>query len=111
MRYRLEVSSRALPGRAEEYDLWYRTIHAGEVLALPGFLGVERFRRLDADGSDGEFVAHYAVETDDPQALLQSLFAATPTMRLTDAIDPQSPRFTFLRPLPQGPFSERQPHE
>lgn len=47
----------------------------------------------------GVFIANYEVETDDPAALLQSLFAAAPTMNLTDAIDMASPRFTFHKPL------------
>ncbi len=95
----LSVSSRAVAGREADYDAWYEDIHAPEVTALPGFLSYERFRQLDMEGKEtGEFIAHYTVETDDPAALLQSLFAAAPTMRMTDSIDLESPRFTFLRP-------------
>ena len=79
-RHLLMVSSRALPGRESDYDRWYEEVHAGEVLALPGFVACERFRRLAEDGGAGEFVALYEVETDDPPALLASLFAAVPTM-------------------------------
>lgn len=101
MRYILEVSSRALPGREVDYDRWYGDVHVKDVLALPGFESAERFRRLGADGQEsGEFVALYRVETDDPAVLLQSLFAASATMQLTDAIDPASPRFEFLSPQP-----------
>ena len=46
----------------------------------------------------GVRVAQYEVETEDPAALLKSLFAATPTMRLTDTLDPASPSFSFLVP-------------
>lgn len=99
MRYILHVTSRALPGREQDYDRWYDEIHAAEVLALPGFLSCDRYDELGPDGQPtGTFVAHYGVETDDPAALLQSLFAAVPTMRLTDAFDPDSASFTFLRP-------------
>jgi len=99
MRYILSVSSRAVPGREADYDEWYDNIHMGEVCALPGFVSCERFRALDMEGrATGECIAHYQVETDDPAALLQSLFAATPTMRLTDAIDASSASFTFLAP-------------
>jgi len=99
MRYILSVSSRAVPGREDEFDAWYEDIHAPGVIALPGFLSCERFRQLDMEGKEtGEFIAHYTVETDDPAALLQGLFAAAPRMRMTDAIDRESPRFTFLRP-------------
>lgn len=98
MRYILSVSSRAIAGREADYDQWYDGVHLGEVCTLPGFLSGERFHALDGEGrGTGEVVAHYSVETDNPAALLQSLFAATPTMRLTDAIDTSSVRFTFLQ--------------
>lgn len=99
MRYILQVSSRAVAGQEEEYDRWYDEVHVGEVLSLPGFEGCERFRRLGMDGQPtGESVALYTVETDDPAALLQSLFAATPGFRLTDSIDTASVRFEYLQP-------------
>ena len=103
-RYLLQVSSRAVPGREEEYDRWYGDIHVGEVLALPGFDGCERYRQLTGDGRPtGESVAIYTVTTDDPAALLQSLFDATPTFRLTDAMDTASVQFTWLKPCaPEG---------
>ena len=98
--YTLQVTSRALAGREEDYDRWYADVHMGEVLALPGFVSGTRYRQLGMDGQPtGVFVVQYAVETDDPAALLQSLFAASATMRLTDAIDPASPSFTFLSRL------------
>lgn len=99
MRYIVEVSSSPLPGRDAEYDRWYGEVHVSEVLPLPGFQSVERFRRLSAGGQPtGEFVALYTVETNDPAGLLQSLFAAAPTMKLTNAMDPESPRFSILQP-------------
>lgn len=103
MRYLLEISSRGLPGREADYDLWYEETHLDEVLALPGFNACERFERLAPDSRGvTELVALYEVEADDPQALLQSLFAATPDMKLTDAIDRDSVRFEFLRPTGVG---------
>jgi hypothetical protein len=107
-RHLLIVSSRALPGREAEYERWYEEVHVGEVLALPGFLACERFERL-GDGEATEFVALYEVETDDPAALLESLFAAVPKMRLTDAIDPASARFEFLRSRSSGPRAAARP--
>lgn len=103
MRYLLEVASRAVPGREIDYDRWYEETHLGEVLALPGFLACERFERIAIDGEGvTELVAIYEVQTDDPKVLLQSLFDATPTMQLTDAIDMKSIRFEFLRPVGKG---------
>ena len=104
MRYILQVSSKAVPGREADYDEWYENTHMWEVLGLPGFLSCERFRRA-GPGAEGEteFVAQYAVETDDPAALLNALFAATPNFNMTDAIDIASPRFEFLEPDGKGP--------
>lgn len=99
MRYILHVTSRAHQGREAEYDRWYGEVHVGEVLGIPGFLACKRYIALSMDGQEtGEFVAQYEVETDDPAALLQSLFAASATMRMTEAIDASSVRFAFLRP-------------
>lgn len=100
MRYQLQVTSKALPGREQEYDRWYDQVHMGEVLALPGFLSCRRYRKLAAGSAEEEaFVAVYDVETDDPNALLQLLFSESQNMQLTDAIDPASPRFEFHEPL------------
>lgn len=99
MRYVLHVSSRALPGRDDDYEGWYGDVHVGEVLTVPGFVSCERFQQLGMDGQPtGEFIALYEVEADEPSALLNRLFEASATMRMTDAIDPASPRFTFLAP-------------
>ena len=99
-RYLLAVTSRSLSGREKDYRDWYENTHVGEVLALPGFLSCQ-IHLVVKDGaiSAGEMVAHYTVETDSPAALLDSLFAAAPTMKLTDNIDPESAVFTFLKPL------------
>ena len=100
MRHLLQVSSRAMPGRDADYDRWYTEVHVWDVLALPGFLSCERFRRTVVGGNgESDFVAIYEVETDDPAALLQSLFEAAPKMQMTDAIDATSARFEFLAPL------------
>lgn len=86
-----------MPGREEEYDRWYRAVHMNDVLALPGIVSAQRFRKLGRPSqAPAEFVATYTVETADPPALLQSLFAAAATMTLTNAMDPASPRFEFL---------------
>ena len=99
MRYILHVTSRAVPGREEDFDRWYDEFHAVEMCALPGIHSCTRYRELDMEGKEtGVFIADYAVDTDSPPALLQSIFAAAPTMNLTDAIDMESPRFTFFQP-------------
>ena len=100
MRYIMSVSSRAVPGREDDYNRWYDEIHRVEMCELPGILSCYRFRQLDMEGREtGEFIAQYEVETEDPAVLLESVFAAAPTMSLIDAIDPASARFTFLKPI------------
>jgi predicted secreted Zn-dependent protease len=103
MRYLLSVSSRAVPGREADYGRWYEGTHVSEVLALPGFVACERFERLAPDGEAAvEHVAVYEIETGDPPALVQSLFAAAPDMEMTDALDIASARFEVLRPVGSG---------
>ncbi len=100
MRYLLQITSQALTGREADYNRWYEDRHIHDVLALPGFLTCERFERQFANPPRAtEFVAIYEIDTDDPDALLTSLFDAASTMQMTDALDPTSPRFEILRPI------------
>ena len=98
-RYLLEIRSKALAGREDEYDAWYESTHRHDVLIVPGFLACTRYETTDARQGTREFVALYEVETDDPPALLERLFAAEADMAMTDAIDPASARFQFLKPV------------
>jgi len=50
LRYILQVSTRALAGREEEFNRWYGEVHVGEVLAVPGFSSCRRFTALGMDG-------------------------------------------------------------
>lgn len=102
MRYLLEVRSKAMPGREDEYDAWYENTHMREVLTVPGFEACTRYERVDPEQDGRQFVAVYEVETDDPAQALQTLFGETPRMNLTDSIDPKSVSFQFLRPVGGG---------
>ncbi len=59
------------PGREAEYNDWYREVHAPELCALPGFVGVRRYQRRDGAGAppseEGKrrYVAIYELEADD----------------------------------------------
>ncbi len=108
MQYLLKVTSKAIQGREGEYNQWYDNTHIHDVLSLPGFNACQRFQSLTPD-DDGRtvFTAVYEVETDNPEALLQSLFAATPTMTLTDSIDTESVGFEFLLPMGEKQASSR----
>lgn len=100
MNYLLLVTSRALEGRDDEYNRWYDTTHVVDVLGVPGFKACQRYVKADP-GQSGVpvYVAAYEVETDDPAKLLETLYAATPNMQLTDSIDMESVKFEFLKPV------------
>jgi hypothetical protein len=93
----LLVTSKALPGREEEYTSWYLNQHLADVIAVPGFKSGQFFRSLDPTGQDiGEFKALYEVEALEPAVLFGALMAQAAHMNLSDAIDPNSVSFTFL---------------
>ena len=69
------------PSREAEYNEWYREVHAPELCALPGFVGVRRYKLRNEVGGPpaGEgkrrYVAIYELEADDlavPLAALQA---------------------------------------
>ncbi len=43
-RYAHLVYSNPVPGREVEFNEWYQNMHMGDLLLVPGFLGVQRFR-------------------------------------------------------------------
>lgn len=85
----LVAISNAQPGRDDEYNTWYETIHMQEVLALPGFVSAQRFAPapLSADGPN-RYMAAYEIEGD-PDAAMGGLMSAVRggKLNMTDAID------------------------
>jgi hypothetical protein len=77
--------------RDEAYNAWYDHVHIPEVLALPGFLGVQRFQvsgRLPGRSKPfQEYLAMYELETDDVGQTLERLHAAIPTMNVSEDLD------------------------
>jgi hypothetical protein len=95
----LIVTSRALPGREEEYAAWYKDRHIQDVLSVPGFIEGQLYVGVAADGSQtGEFKGLYQVDGAGPGALLGALMANREQMDVSDAIDPASVSFAFLDP-------------
>jgi hypothetical protein len=78
-RHHLLVFSNPSPGREAEYNDWYDTRHVPELLALPEFVAVQRFR-LDDIQPRGEhphrYLAIWEIETDDLAAAMARLKAA-----------------------------------
>lgn len=103
MRYIVQASAKCHPGREDDYDKWYEETHMRDVLGVDGFLSCERYRAIDLQSGDAaEFVAEYEVETDNPGALLQSLYEASARMVISDALDPATAKFIVLQPDGRG---------
>lgn len=96
-------TANAKPGREEEFNTWYETIHMKEVLAIPG---VKSARRLEAVANaasvaPARFVTIYELETEHPDEVVRELHrrGAAGEMRHTASIDPEGSNIFFYRPL------------
>lgn len=82
-RFHYTILSRALPGREEEFVTWYRDQHIADVCRMPGVIGGELFRMdfqrvYDLDTApQWTLMAIYQLEGDDPEAIIDSLRAAS----------------------------------
>ena len=98
MRYVLQVNSKPLAGREDEYNDWYDNTHIKDVLSLPGFNACTRYVH-EKPGETPRHIALYEVETDDPDALAKSLTDAIPNMTMSDSFDIRTVSFNFLRTI------------
>ena len=55
----------SVPGREEEYNNWYNTIHIPDVLETPGILNATRYECEEPPEGHGRFLTTYDVETAD----------------------------------------------
>ena len=51
------------PGRISEYHAWYEEEHVPSLLAMPGTLRGDRFRKLEGDKNSSPFLATYVYNT------------------------------------------------
>jgi hypothetical protein len=87
------------PSREAEYNEWYREVHAPELCALPGFVGVRRYKLRDGAGSppadEGRrrYVAIYELQADDLAEPLGALKAraAARTAPVSDVLQLSPP--------------------
>jgi hypothetical protein len=88
-KYCFVVVSNPVTGREAEYNTWYNTQHLQDVLKIPGFVAVQRFKVTHDSALPGQYIALYEMETDNPQAVLDNLHsrAGTPAMQVSDALD------------------------
>lgn len=93
----LLVHTRPVAGLEYEFATWYDEIHLAEVLSVPGFTGVQRFR-----GEDGHFVAVFRIESADIATTMDLFKRAQPYMQSTRALDESSVRFDLLNAVGPG---------
>lgn len=101
-KYSFVVLSNPTPGNEAEYNRWYNEQHLPDVLAVPGFVAAQRFRRDDPDSQlKYSYMAIYEIESDDVAKTMADLNgrAGTPAMQLSDAIDLAGVSTTLFSPV------------
>ena len=90
-RFKMLVYSQPHAGREAEFDEWYTGRHLADICALPGFTAAQRFRLhgVSMGTSLNRHLAIYDVETDDPDWVIENMFAQrdTPAMPISPAFD------------------------
>ncbi len=91
-RFKMLVFSEPFEGRDEEFNAWYSGQHLVDLCALPGFTAAQRFtlHSVSMGTALNRYLAIYDVETDDPDGVIENMFA----MRDTPAM-PMSPAFNL----------------
>jgi hypothetical protein len=99
----LVVPSDAKPGRDDDYNQWYESIHLKDVSAIPGITSGRRFESDPRSPAKPEtkYLAIYEIDSDDPAAVLGELRrrGQSGEMELTDALDVSSARLMLFRAL------------
>ena len=92
-KYSYVVLTNPVEGREAEYNRWYDGRHLTDVLAVPGFIGAQRYRAAPEMVASGatkwRYLAIYDIETDDLQATLAAMAGAagTEAMPISEALD------------------------
>ena len=87
-RFKMLVFSEPFEGRDEEFNEWYTGRHLDDLCALPGFTAAQRFKlhSVSMGKTLNKYLAIYDVETDDPDWVIENMFAARDTEAMP--IDP-----------------------
>lgn len=105
-RYKLIVLTNAVDGQDDSFNEWYDKRHLADVVALPGFVGAERFQVAAGHGEEGSphwgYLAIYEIETDDLKAALAEMNAraGTDAMPLSPALDMTTVWSVPFEPVP-----------
>jgi hypothetical protein len=87
-RFKMLVFSEPFPGQEEAFNAWYTGRHLADICALPGFTAAQRFTldSVSMGSALNKYLAIYDVETDDPEWVIENMFAARDTEAMP--IDP-----------------------
>jgi len=93
-RFKMVVFSEPFEGQDDEFNEWYTGRHLDDICALEGFKTAQRFtlHSVSMGTTLNKYMAIYDVETDDPEWVIENMFANrdTPAMPMSPAfnIDP-----------------------
>gem|GEM_PF-2167276 len=86
----LALSNPVSEDREEEFNTWYNTVHAAQLLTLPGFRKVSRYRASTQllPGAEKPTYTYLAVyEVDDSVAAVKTVLENDSQFQMSDAMD------------------------
>ncbi|MCB2079489.1 MAG: hypothetical protein KDE55_17565 [Novosphingobium sp.] len=90
-RFKMLVFSEPFEGREDEFNEWYTGNHLDDICALAGFTSAQRFKvhSVSMGTKLNKYLAIYEVETDDPEWVIENMFAHrdTPAMPISPAFN------------------------
>lgn len=89
--YKMVVLSNPVPGREQECNEWYETVHIPDMLAMPGFVAAQRSTMACsiAESNPYQYLAIYTIETEDLDTVVGGLLKAAESGNLyvSEALD------------------------
>jgi hypothetical protein len=87
-RFKMLVFSEPFDGCDEDFNAWYTGRHLADICGLPGFTTAQRFKlhSVSMGKSLNRYLAIYDMESDDPDGVIETMFAARDTAAMP--IDP-----------------------
>jgi hypothetical protein len=90
-RFKMLVFSEPFEDREDEFNQWYTSRHLDDICGLPGFTSAQRFtvHSVSMGTTLNKYLAIYDVETDDPDWVIENMFANrdTPAMPISPAFN------------------------
>ena len=76
-RFKMLVFSEPFADREDEFNEWYTGRHLADICALEGFASAQRFKLhgVSMGKTLNRYLAIYDVETDDPDWVIENMFA------------------------------------